>query len=542
VITTPTRRLAMLAAILALAAAAAGCDGGGEDEGSSSSTTLVTTTPAPTGEAEHVTWALYREPNSLDPIYAFDYPENTVVTTLCDSLLRQEPDGTIVAGLAELSRPDEMTLVLTLKDGVTFTDGTALTADDVVYSLERQRNPKLGGFYGAAFDRVKSIEATTPSEVTITLSQPDYWLDGELSSMPGIVISKAYAESKGASYGTPKGGVMCTGAFSLEAWKTGDRVTVTRNDAYWGDAATVVTIDFKGVPDEAALTSGLIAGDIDGTYPQAIPTLDQLQADSSITVTRGPSYQSTAMIVSTQKGPLGNVKVRQGLSLAIDRQGIVDTLYKGTAQLPRAIANPGAWGYGADVFQKAWDELPEPTQDVEQGTSLVEEAGATGETITLGTTNEIGAVLAATNAVKSAAESIGLEVVVKSVSAANYINFFIDPKAREGIDAFFTVNYPDYADPAALYATFTLANGSQNYSGYANTEVTELLGEARATADPDDRATLVTRAQAIIMDELPWIGLVVPDTVLVMRSSITGAPPTFVYMNAPWAASLGATG
>jgi peptide/nickel transport system substrate-binding protein len=496
-------------------------------------------TPTASSEVGSATWAVYREPNTLDPIYAFDYPENTVITSMCEAVLQQQPDGTIKPGLATLSRPNATTLVLSLRDGVTFWDGTPLTADDVVFSLKRQSDPALGGFYGAVFANVSSIEATGPNEVTLTLTSTDTWLEGELSSMPGIVISKAFAEAKGAAYGTPDGGVMCTGPFQLKSWTVGDRVSVVRNESYWGGTPKVAAMDFVGVPDEATLTAGLMSGDLDGSYLGPVAAFDQLSSSSSLKVTQGPSYASAALVVSSLQGALGDVAVRHALSDAIDRQGLIDTLYHGTAQLPRALAAPGTWGYAPDVFQAAWDKLPEPVRDVEGARAAVKAAGAEGKTIVLATTNEIASIATTANVVRDAAQEIGLNVELRPVSAANYINLFIDPSARQGIDAFVTVNYPDYADPAAFLSTFTLAAGSQNFSGYENPKVTQLLDQARSERDPNSRAKLVVDAQTIIEDDLPWIPLALPNTVLVTSAGITGAPSSFVFMNAPWPATLG---
>ena len=103
-----------------------------------------------------------------------------------------------------------------LRPGVKFWDGHPVTAADVVYSLDRNTNPKLGGFYGAVFNRVQSIQATGPTQVTITLKQPDYWLEGELSSMPGVIIEKSFAQQQGKNYGTPAGSIMCTGAYHAQ--------------------------------------------------------------------------------------------------------------------------------------------------------------------------------------------------------------------------------------------------------------------------------------------------------------------------------------
>jgi peptide/nickel transport system substrate-binding protein len=405
-------------------------------------------------------------------------------------------------------------------------------------------NPDLGGFYGGAFDRVKSIEATGDNEVTITLTKPDYWLAGELASTPGWIAEKAFIESKGADFGTSAGGTMCTGSYELTKWEPGEGLTFTRNDDYWNPDVhpLVKEIHLIGAPDEAALTSALLTGDIDGYYAFGLSTLNQLTSSEAVTVTEGAGWNSDAFIVSSFDGPLGDVKVRQALSLALDRQGMIDTTYKGSAILPKAFTGEGTWGYGREVFQQAWDDLPDVTQDVETAKQMIEDAGATGETITLGMSQELANLATAASAYQSAAEAIGLKVKLKSVPAANYINFFIDPKAREGVDGFFTVNYGDYADPAALIATFVLPNGSQNYAGYSNEEAASALEEARSTADPDARAALVAQAQAIVMEELPWIPNALPNSDLVMNADLSGATASFAYMFAPWANDLGGVG
>ena len=566
------RTLRLTALLLAAAAVASSCSGKDSDDDDASSATTAApattaegsaeatgetpattaaasatttgpspTTPAAAGEFDSVTWATYREVNSLDPIYAFDYPENTVIYSMCESLLWQQPDGAIAPGITTLTRPDDVTMVFTVRDGVTFWDGSPLTADDIVFSLQRQMDPTLAGFYGLVFERVESITATAPNEVTITLTQPDYFLEGELASTPGIIVSKAFVEAQGAGFATPDGGTMCTGPFQFESWSVGDRLTVTGYDGYWNGAPKVGSIDFVGVPDENTLTAGLLSGDIDGSYIPAISTIDRLSSDPAVTVTDGPSYASAALIITNLEGTLGDVNVRMALSMATDREGVISAAFHGKASVPRAIANPGTWGYAPDVFSAAWDALPEPTQDVDGAKAMVEAAGATGKPIVLVTSNELAPIMTMANAVKAAAEDIGLTVELRTVSAANYINLFIDPSAREGIDGFITINYPDYADPAALLATFGRPDGSQNFNGYSNDEVTALFEEARTTADPAARATLVTQAQAVLQQELPWIGIANPDTVLVTNADLTGAPASFTYMFSPWPAGLGGT-
>jgi peptide/nickel transport system substrate-binding protein len=542
--------LAAAAAATLAALAATGCGKAAPSTatGSASSATpastnaLQATTPPAKGEAGKIVWATYREVGTLDPIQAFDYPENTVVTALCDSLIKQQPDGTLAPGLSELPQhPDDTTTVFKLRDGVKFSDGTPVTAADVVFSLKRAADPKAGGFYPAVFTRVKSITATDDTTVTIKLSKPDYWLDGELSQMAGVVLSKKWGEGKGRAIGTPKAGIVCAGPYKVGTWKAGAELSAVRNDGYWDAAnkAKVAEIDFKGVPDEASLTTGFVTGGVDGSYPQALGALDQLKSNSKLTVTEGPSFASDALVISSLKGALGDVRVRQALSMALDRKSYIQQVYKGGAQMPRTLANPGTWGYAKEVFQADWDKLPDPAQDVAKAKGLVQEAGAKGKTVTIGMTNEVSNLATAANSLRTAGEAIGLKVKFKAVSAQNFINFFTDPKAREGVDGFPTVNYPDYGDPAAFYNTVVAPDGSQNYSGFKDDKINQAMDEARTTADASARATLVAQAGDEIMQQLPWIPLAAPNNVLITNSKLTGAPASFTYMGGPWANLLG---
>jgi peptide/nickel transport system substrate-binding protein len=544
------RRIGAVTAVAACALLAAACGRSASNAGSSTSGNisptqgLVAVSPAGTKTVPAVTWAVYRDVNSLDPIYAFDYPENTADSLMCESLLRQAPDGSLQPGLATVSNPSPTTMVFTLRPGVKFWDGHPVTPADVVYSLDRNTNPALGGFYPLVFNRVKSIAATGSNQVTITLKQPDYWLQGELSSMPGIIIEKAFAQKEGKNYGTPAGSIMCTGAYKFKSWNPGVGVVAVANPHYWNPAVKplIGQITIKGAPDVSSFTSGMLTNAIQGSYSFALPTLDQLKNSSAVKVYQGPGWSTDAFIVSSFKGVLGSLKVRQALSLALNRQGIINSVYKGAALMPRWLSNPGTFGYGKSVFTAAYDASPVLTQNLTEAKKLVQQAGATGKTFTIGTSSQLANISAVTGAYQAAAQAIGLKVVLKSVSAQNYINFFTDPKARAGIDGFLTVNYGDYADPAALLSTLVLPGGSQNYTNFNNPKITADLENARSTANLDKRAALVAQAEKLSMQQLPWIPDVQPTSLLLLSKNLTGAVASFAYMFAPWANSLGGSG
>jgi peptide/nickel transport system substrate-binding protein len=505
----------------------------------------VTATPAGTKMVPSVVWRVYRDVDSLDPIYSIDFPEYTAVSLMCESLLRQAPGGSLRPGLATVSNPDPTTMVFTLRPGVKFWDGHPVTPADVVYSLDRNTNPELGGFYPAMFDRVASITATSPAQVTIKLKQPDYWLEGELASMPGVIIEKSFAEKQGQNYGTPAGSIMCTGAYMFKSWNPGVGVVAVRNPQYWNPSVhpLVGQITIRGVPNIASLTAGLQTGAIQGAYlVGGVPTLDQLRHSSAVRVYQGPGWSTDAFIVSSFKGVLGDLRVRRALSLALNRQAIINSVYHGAALMPRWLSNPGTFGYSKAVFTAAYDSSPELTQNLAEAKKLVQQARAAGKTITIGTTSQVASVAAVTGAYQAAAQAIGLKVALKSVPAQNYINFFTDPKARAGIDGLITVSNGDDADPAGLLAEADLPGGLMNYGNFSNPKITAALEQARSTANLNQRAALVAKAEKLTMQQLPWIPDVEPTTVLMLGKGLTGAVSSFACMFSPWADQLGGTG
>jgi peptide/nickel transport system substrate-binding protein len=536
---------------VALALATAGCVGSANGPGSPTGNVspvkgLAAVTPAGSRPVSSVVWAITRDPKSLDAIYTYGYPENTADALMCESLLRQAPDGSLQPGLATVADPSPTTMIFTLRAGVKFWDGHPVTPADVVYSLKRSANPELGGLYSWVFDRLASIQATGPVQVTIRLTQPDYWLEGELSSMAGVVIEKSFAEKEGADYGTPAGSIMCTGAYMLKSWTPGVGVVAVRNPHYWDPSVhpLVGQITLKGVPEIASLTSGLLTGALQGYYVAngGLPTLDQLRRSGMVKVHQSLGWQTEVFFVSSLKGVLGNLNVRRALSLALNRQAIIDSVYHGAALLPRWLSNPGTFGYGTSVFDQAYGSSPVLTQDTAEAKGLVQQAGATGKTITMGTSSQLSDIAELTAAYQAAAQAIGLKVVLRPVPAQEYVEFFVDPKFRAGVDGFVSVAYGDYAAPEAMLAQAVLPGGLQNFDNFNDPQITAALEQARSTANLAKRAALVAKAEKLTVQQLPWIPDVQPTNVLLLNRSLSGAVASLAYLFAPWANQLGGTG
>jgi peptide/nickel transport system substrate-binding protein len=290
------------------------------------------------------------------------------------------------------------------------------------------------------------------------------------------------------------------------------------------------------------VTAGLLTSAIQGDYAVGLPTLDQLKDSSSVKVYQGPGWSSDVFAITSLNGVLGNLNVRRALSLALNRQAIINSVYHGAAQLPRWLANPGTFGYGKAVFDTAYGSSPVLTQNIAEARKLVKQAGDTGKTITIGTSSQLAVIAGVTAAYQAAAQAIGLKVILKSASAQDYINFFTDPKFRAGIDGLPEVDYGDYADPAAMLAHIVLPGGIENFDHFNDPNITAQVEQARTTASPSKRAALIAEAEKLTAEQLPFIPDVQPDTVLVLNKDLTGAVSSSAYLFSPWADSLGGTG
>ena len=166
--------------------------------------------------------------------------------------------------------------------------------------------------------------------------------------------------------------------------------------------------------------------------------------------------------------------------------------------VPDCASAVTAQRFEQQTFVDAWNALPDVSvPSLDEAKALVEEAGATGQTVRLGMSSELGAINVTAGEFQRALESIGMKAELVSVSAASYISFFIDPAAREGVDGFFTVNYPDYADPFALYSTMIGPDGSQAFNGYADPAAIDLVDQIRTATDPATQAECVERGSGL---------------------------------------------
>ncbi|GAA1448603.1 ABC transporter substrate-binding protein [Leifsonia poae] len=541
------RRAAVVAGALTAALLLAACSPQGSSGGSSGdhpSFTLTSKTAAPSGDIPSFTWAIYAEPFTLDYAHAFDYPDNQVLANVCESLLRLNPDWTLSPSLAtSFSHPTPLKWVYEIRDGVTFHDGSPLTAADAVASMRRHLDPEVGSAWFSVYQNVSSITQTGAREVTVTTTRPDSQFNLAMGGSAGVVESAATLAKAGADYGNSTGGVNCTGPFEFTSWKSGESITLTRYPGYWDSTlkAKAGKVTFLFMNDSTSRTNALTSGEVDGSWMIPMDAVDTLSGSSSGgKLYFGLNTAVNSLVVSNLKGPLGDVNVRKALMMALDRQGIVDAAVKGYGTVTDALTTKSVWeGASKDALATAFTGLHAYPYDVKAAKALVEKAGATGKQIVIRTApigTDFSVVAQATAA---AAQSIGLKAKIETVTPNAYTTLFSDPAARAGADLFYTSWYLSSPDPLEMYSVLRTGDFS-NYGDWSDPSFDAVVSDALGIDDPAARSEKSAEAQRIANDQLPWLPLFESPTSVYLGKRITGVQPSVAFLYYPWAATIGA--
>ena len=266
-----------------------------------------------------ITLGMVLEPPNLDPTAgAAAAIDEVVYANVFEGLTRFGPDGAILPALSQGWETSEDGLVWTfrLHEGMTFHDGTAMDADDVVFSLDRARAEDSVNAQKALFAGIEGVEAVDPLTVRITLAAPDGNLPFKLAWGDAVIVAP---ESVGTAATAPVG----TGPFRFVNWAQGDRVELARYDGYWGEAPALEEASFKFISDPNAAFAAMMAGDVDAfpNFP-APETLATFEGDPRFSVIVGSTEGET--ILAMNNAVLSDPRLREAITHAIDRQAIID--------------------------------------------------------------------------------------------------------------------------------------------------------------------------------------------------------------------------
>ncbi|MEP3688284.1 MAG: ABC transporter substrate-binding protein [Sulfitobacter dubius] len=428
---------------------------------------------------DDITVALQLEPPHLDPTSAAAGAIDSVLyTNVFEGLTRFMGDGSVVPGLAaswEISE-DGLTYTFKLREGVTFHDGTTMDAEDVKFTLDRINAEDSANAQKALYSAISEVTVVDPQTVEVKLSEPNGNLLFNLAWGDAVIVAP---ESVETIKQTPIG----TGAFKFDEWRQGDKITLSRYDAYWGDAPALASATFKFISDPTAAFASVMAEDVDvfAGFP-APENIPQFEADPRFQVLIGSTEGETILSINNKREPFDNVKVRAAVAHAIDRQAIID----------------GAmFGYGTPIgthfapHNPAYIDLTEMSAyDPEKSKALLAEAGfPDGFETTLhlpppSYARRGGEIIAAQLA------QVGIKAQITNVEWAQWLETVFKGKD-------FGLSIVSHTEPMDI----NIYANPDYYFQYDNAKVQSLIAEFNQTADPAARSEMLAKAQQIIAED-----------------------------------------
>ncbi len=490
--------------------------------------------PAPTIGGSIVA-AIEGEPTSVDPAFDYDFVSGLATDSITEPLLVFcEHDSKLCPNLATswTVSPDGLTYTLKIRQGVKFHDGTTMSVDDVVYSLDRIRDPKLGSYVGWMLANVADVTAPDAETVVITLSKPDALLEYALASTAAHVVNKAFVEANGDKYGTPAVGSIGTGPFKFVEWVSGDHQTLARFDDYWNKAnggPYLDSVTIKILAEPTTRVAGLDTGEIDYLVNN-VPS-DQyatVKAMDNVSLSFQPSYYGEWITFNTAEAPFDNVKVRQALNYAVDKRAIRQLFYGAdTPDTKATLVYPTLWTFDQPDWQAAWDALPAYDQDLAKAKQLLDESGVAdqlnGKTI---------AYYESTPSIKAIGESfidsmskLGIDIQAQKVTYQEAVSLqFGDHTDYDMIVGSWGSDFPDPSgNLRPNFASENIVAGGANASAYTNPAVDALLSQQNSLVDKTERAKLLIQAQGLIAEDSPVISVSNPGWPLAVNKRVQGA-------------------
>ncbi|MFT3851446.1 MAG: ABC transporter substrate-binding protein [Ilumatobacteraceae bacterium] len=443
--------------------------------------------------------------------------KNVILWSTFDQLARRELDGSLQPTLATewSTSSDSLTWTLKLRPGVTFHDGSAFTAQDVVTAVERVKAADFVPFvqFNKYVTGARVVDDLTV-EITTNAPYPTLMIDAPAP------IPTAYYQKVGdqAFRSAPVG----TGPFKFKSQALNASMTFERFDGFWDPERrpNFTTLVLQIVPEESARLAGLQTGAIDLAHGLTANSAKQMQGSDLRIVEVKTGAIAVAgvfeMLDPSSGAPLTNLDVRKALLMAIDREGIAKSLYGGFAEVPANINPPTALGYRSDL-------QPYP-YDPEGAKKLLADSGNSKLSVTLhsySATTAIPEVQKLDEAIVGYWQQIGIDATLDISDAATYLPKYRNKQIPSGLGM---LGFPSFgALEPNYYATFYVPTGY--YPSLDDQSVTDLLGKIATTVDTDQRRELGEQLSTYMHDQLPALPIVSPSTLFGVGKKIAEFKP-----------------
>lgn len=434
----------------------------------------------------------------MDPILVSQNADVWVLNNINAQLVRNTREATgIEPDLAEswTVSDDGLTYSFTLREGLTFSDGSPLKASDAKFSIERLRDGE-GSVFGSMFTVIDAIEVPDDRTITFTLKEPTTPFLSILALFAAAILPEATVTGDYEGFSDKPVGA---GAFRLVEWRRGDKIVLEKNPNYWEAGLPKLDgVEWQYIPNDNTRILKLQAGELDAMIFVPFNRIAELDGNADINVHLDPSSRMDHILLNHSNPPLDDVRVRQAIAQAIDVEAIIQTVTFGYGTPANSYIPAGGMYYNPDN--------PRWTHDLSAAQKLLADAGAKDvsldfvvqagdanyEQVAVLVQDQLGKAGVTVNIVK---QEVGQtwDTIVEGTYDLNtnyWTNDVIDPDQKTGF-----VLYGADADVLSYYTR------------YNNPEVNKLVEQARIETDPEARKGMYFDLQRIAQEEVNWLGL-----------------------------------
>ncbi|OLO42314.1 glutathione ABC transporter substrate-binding protein [Alkalihalophilus pseudofirmus] len=405
---------------------------------------------------------------------------------------------------------DEITWEFTLREDVTFHDGTAFNADAVKTSFDRLLDPEVGSPRAVVFSMVDEVKVVEEFTVQFILSEPFSPLLSILASHEGGIISPKSIEEHGKNIIQEPNG---TGPFAFKSWTPGQEIVLNKNEQYWGAESKVDNVVLKVVPEETTRVSMLETGEAHVAEPLSAPMVSTIEASQNSEVYRSEGFGTEYIGFNVQKAPFDDVRVRQAIAHAIEMDSILSGVFSGIGKKSNSLLGPKVLGYheGMEAYE----------YNLNEAKKLLAEAGyPDGFETTLMTMDSRERVNLA-EVVQSQLKGIGIDVDLQVMEYGTFVDH-----ANRGDSEMFILSWRNATGDADYNQYNLFHSNSHGAAGntffYSNEEVDALIEEARAEQDEEKRKELYAKAQELEMEDAVYIPVRVIENLAVIGKDVKG--------------------
>ena len=515
----------LLAVSLVLAACAGGSDEPEKEKenGTPADTTDGSSEDSAGGSIEggDLVLAVLSDASSLDPAGSNDVPSSVVQANIYETLVNRDDDNNIIPGLAEKWEAiNDTTYEFTLRQGVKFHDGEEFNADAVKATLDRIRDPEVASPRYFLFEMITSVDVVDPHTVRITTEYPFAPLLAHLSHNGGSIISpKSIEADYAAMQGDQKAGSIIseepvgTGYFKFVSWTPGDEIKLAKNDDYWGDKVHVDTVTFKVSSESATRNADLERGFVQVADPVQPIEVAGINNSDYATVNQKASSSLSYIGFNTEKAPFDDVRVRQAISMMVNKEEIIEGIYEGFGIPAKGPLSPGIFGFNDDANPISYNP--------EEAKKLLEEAGYGDGFKTTIWTNDNPQRVDTAILLQASLKEINIDVEIEQMEFGTYLE-----KTANGEHDMFILGWSNPTGDAdyGMYALFhsTQKGTPGNRSFYENPEVDKLLNEGRRESNPDERINIYNAIQEHLIEDAPMVYIHHQEYLTGISNNITG--------------------